>query len=127
MNKSDREIDELIHKALSKEEAAYFDEMGEQNLPQMLKGLFTGKNSWMNVLMIFMNLVILGVSVYTFIQMLEAEVVGVKIEWMFYTLIGFMSMMLFKIWGWNQLDKNATLREIKRLEYQVSLLKKEQS
>lgn len=124
MNKSDKEINELIHKALTKEETEYFDQMGEQNVPQMLKGLFTGKNSWMNVLMIVMNLVVFGVSVYTFMEMLEAEVMNDKLEWMFYTLIGFMSMVLLKLWGWNQLDKNATLREIKRLEYQVSLLQK---
>lgn len=125
MNKSDKEIDKLIHKALTKEEAEYFDQMGEQNIPQMLRGLFTGKNGWMNVLMIVMSLVVFGVSVYTFMEMLEAEVMNDKLEWMFYTLIGFMSMVLLKLWGWNQLDKNATLREIKRLEYQVSLLQKE--
>ena len=126
MNKSDKEIDELIHKALSKEEAEYFDQMGEQNIPQMLKGLFTGRNGWMNVVMMFMNLIFLVISIYTFIEMLNAEVLEKKIEWMFYTLVGFMTMMLFKIWGWNQIDKNATIREIKRLEYQISLLKKEQ-
>lgn len=126
MNKSDKEIDELIHQALSKEEAAYFDQMGEQNIPQMLIGLFRGKNAWMNIVIAIMTLVIFAVSVYCFLEMLEAEVIEIKLEWMFYTLIGFMGMMLLKIWGWNQLDKNATIREIKRLEYQISLLKQQQ-
>ncbi|WP_339609081.1 DUF6768 family protein [uncultured Roseivirga sp.] len=35
-----------------------------------------------------------------------------------------MSNILFKIWSWNQMDKNSLLREIKRLEFQVSLLGK---
>lgn len=126
MNKSDKEIDELIHQALSKEEAAYFDQMGEQNVPQMLIGLFRGRNGWMNIVMVFMTLIIFGVAIYCFLEMLEAEAMDVKIEWMFYTLIGFMGMMLLKIWGWNQMDKNATIREIKRLEYQISLLKQQQ-
>lgn len=124
MNNSDKEIDNLIHEALSKEESAYFDEMGEQNIPQQLFGLFQGKNRWMNVLMVIMNIIVLAISVYAFIHMLEAEVINDKLEWMFYTLISFMSMMLFKMWGWNQMDKNVLMREIKRLEYQVSLLKK---
>lgn len=125
MNKSDKEVDELIHQALSKEEAAYFDQMGEQNIPQQVFGLLRGKNGWMNIVMVIMTLIIFGVSIYCFLEMLEAEVMDVKIEWMFYTLIGFMGMMLLKIWGWNQMDKNATIREIKRLEYQISLLKQQ--
>ena len=30
-----------------------------------------------------------------------------------------------KIWAWMQMDKNAIMREIKRLEFQVSVLVKE--
>lgn len=125
MNNSDKEVDDLIHQALSKEEAAYFDEMGEQNIPQQLFSLFKGKNRWMNVLMVVMNLIVFAVAVYTFINMLEADAINEKLEWMFYSLIGFMAMVLLKLWGWNQMDKNVLMREIKRLEYQVSLLKKD--
>ncbi|OEK04003.1 DUF6768 family protein [Roseivirga misakiensis] len=125
MSKSDKEVDQLIHEALSQEEAAYFDKMGEQNIPQQLFGLFKGKNRWMNVVMVIMNVVVLAVAFYTFVNMLDTENQDEKLEWMFYTLISFMTMMLFKLWGWNQMDKNVLMREIKRLEYQVSLLKKE--
>jgi len=123
MNNSDKEVDDLIHQALTKEEAAYFEKMGEQNIPQQVFSLFKGKNKWMNVLMVGMNLIVFAVAVYTFINMLDAEVINDKLEWMFYTLISFMAMSLLKSWGWNQMDKNALMREIKRLEYQVSLLK----
>ena len=124
MNNSDKEVDDLIQ-ALSKEEAAYFEKMGEQNIPQQVFSLFKGKNKWMNVLMVGMNLIVFAVAVYTFINMLDAEVINDKLEWMFYTLISFMAMSLLKSWGWNQMDKNALMREIKRLEYQVSLLKQD--
>jgi hypothetical protein len=125
MNNSDKEVDDLIHQALTKEEAAYFEKMGEQNIPQQVFSLFKGKNKWMNVLMVGMNLIVFAVAVYTFINMLDAEVINDKLEWMFYTLISFMVMSLLKSWGWNQMDKNALMREIKRLEYQVSLLKQD--
>jgi len=125
MNNSDKEVDDLIHQALSKEEAAYFEKMGEQNIPQQVFSLFKGKNKWMNVLMVGMNLIVFAVAVYTFINMLDAEVINDKLEWMFYTLISFMAMSLLKSWGWSQMDKNALMREIKRLEYQVSLLKQD--
>ena len=124
MNKSEKEFDALIQEALTKEEAKYFEEMAEQNVPQMILGLFKGKNSWLNIVIVIVNLVVLAISIYTLIEMLNATEINDKIEWMFYTLICFLMMLLFKLWSWNQLDKNALMREIKRLEYQVSLLSK---
>lgn len=126
MNKSDKEIDELIQQALSKEEAAYFDQMGEQNIPEQLFGLLKGKNSWMNWVVIVMHMIVLGVAIWTFTHMLETDVTSDKLEWMFYTIACFLVMVMLKLWGWNQMDKNATMREIKRLEYQISLLRREQ-
>ena len=127
MKKSDKELDQLIQQALSREEAEYFDQLGEQNIPQQLIGLFKGKNSWMNVIVFILNIVVLAVAIWTFTEMLRTEVIGEKLEWMFYTLICFLSMLLFKLWSWNQLDKNVVLREVKRLEYQVSLLQAEKN
>lgn len=124
MNKSEKEIDHLIQEALSKEEAAYYAELGEQNMPQKLLSLFRGKNSWLNVVIMLISLVVLSLSIYCFIEMLNTDVISDKLEWAFYALIGFMSNILFKIWSWNQMDKNSLLREIKRLEFQVSLLGK---
>lgn len=125
MDKSEKELDQLIQQALSREEAEYFEQLGQQNLPQQLIGLFRGKNSWMNIVISIMHLVVLGIAAWTFTEMLKTEVMGEKLEWMFYTIICFMSMMLFKLWGWNQMDKNMVLREVKRLEYQIALLQAE--
>ncbi|HEY9117281.1 MAG TPA: DUF6768 family protein [Roseivirga sp.] len=124
MNKSEKEFDVIIQEALTKEEAQYFEQMGEQNLPQMLIGLYKGKNSWLNVVIMVMTFVVLGIGIYTFIQMLNATETNLKIEWMFYTILCFINISMLKIYSWNQLDKNALIREIKRLEYQVALLNK---
>lgn len=124
MNNSEKEFDHLIQEALSKEEAKYFNKLGEQNVPQMVLGLYKGKNSWLNIVITIINLVVLGLGIYSFVEMLAAEETMLKIEWMFYTITCFLLMMMFKIWSWNQMDKNALMREIKRLEYQVSLLSK---
>lgn len=125
MNNSDKEIDNLIHQALSKEEADYFDHMGEQSIPQQVFSIFRGRNWMMNVLMVIMTLLVFALCIYAFLEMLDTEVINDKLEWMFYSLIGFMAMVLLKLYGWNQMDKNTLMREIKRLEYQVSLLKKD--
>ena len=125
MDKSDKELDQLIQQALSREEAEYFEKLGQQNIPQQLIGLFRGKNSWMNIVISVMHLVVLAIATWTFTEMLKTDIMVEKLEWMFYTIICFMSMMLFKLWGWNQMDKNVVLREVKRLEYQIALLQAE--
>ena len=124
MDKSEKEVDKLIHEAFSMEESEYFFQLGEQNVPQMMSGLFKGKLAWMNVLMIIITLIIFVLTVFTFTELLATEVLNDKLEWITYTILGFVAMALMKTWGWNQFDKNALLREIKRLEFQISLLKK---
>jgi uncharacterized membrane protein len=124
MDKSEKEVDKLIHKAFSMEESEYFDKLGEQNIPQMVTGLFSGRLAWMNVLIAIITLVVFGLTVRSFVEMLNTEVINDKLEFMTYSILGFIAMALLKTWGWNQIDKNALLREIKRLEFQISLLKK---
>ena len=121
MNDSEKEMDDLIHQALTKEEAAYYEQLGEQNMPQMISELFKGKNSWLAVVMFTFNIIVLGLSIYTFVEMLTTDLMPDKLEWAFYTLIGFITMSMIKIYNWNQMDKNAILREIKRVEFQVAL------
>jgi uncharacterized membrane protein len=124
MDKSEKEVDKLIHEAFSMEESEYFDKLGEQNIPQMVTGLFSGRLAWMNVLIAIITLVVFGLTVRSFVEMLNTEVINDKLEFMTYSILGFIAMALLKTWGWNQIDKNALLREIKRLEFQISLLKK---
>lgn len=124
MDKSEKEVDKLIHEAFSLEESEYFDRLGEQNIPQMMTGLFKGKLAWMNVLVVIITLVVFSLTVYAFIEMLATEVTNDKLEWMTYSILGFVALSLLKTWGWNQIDKNALLREIKRLEFQISIMKK---
>lgn len=124
MNKTDKEIDALIHEALNKEEAEYFDKLGEQNVPQMLSGLYRGKNSWLNIYVLVFQLLIFAVTIWTFTEFLAAEEMMLKMEWMFYSLIGWVGMAMLKQFSWSHMDKNQLKREIKRLEYRVSLLSK---
>jgi len=43
--KNYEEIDDMIRQALSEEEAKFYDELGEQTLPEMVGGLFKGRIS----------------------------------------------------------------------------------
>ncbi|MCV9385462.1 DUF6768 family protein [Reichenbachiella ulvae] len=116
MKNTNEEIDEMIKKALSKEEAAYYEDLHEQSLPEMLTGLYSGRLKWLNVLFVVVTVIFSAIMFYSIYQFMNTEDLREMMRWgaaMFGS--GIMAAMI-KLWSWNQLDKNALLREIKRLE-----------
>ncbi|MBN4057929.1 hypothetical protein JYT34_00630 [Olleya sp. AH-315-K02] len=122
MKNNMEDIDKLIKDTLTQEEAKFYDELDEQNLFQMVIGIFAGKNKWLIVIMNLVTLVFFGLSIYCTIQFFEVEATNDLIKWGIGGIICLMTVSLLKIFAWMQMDKNAILREMKRLELQVSSL-----
>ena len=116
------EIDQLIKDTLSKEEAAFYDSLEEQNLFDMVIGLFKGKNAWFLIISNIMTIAFLGLFVYCCIQFFNVESTEALIKWGLGSLMSLSSVCMLKIYAWMQMDKNAILREMKRLELQVMSL-----
>ncbi|WP_431166204.1 DUF6768 family protein [Tenacibaculum halocynthiae] len=116
------DIDKLIKETLSEEEAKFYEELEEQNMFQMVGGLFQGKNKWIMYLMNIMTLVFFGLFVYCTIHFFESEETKELIKWALGSVVFLLGVSMLKIFAWLQMDKNAVLREIKRLELQVSSL-----
>lgn len=116
------EIDDLIKQTLSEEEAKFYSELDEQNPLEMLGGLFRGKNRWFIILLNIVMLAAFILFIYCLIHFLETENTIELIRWGAGGFICLMSISLLKIFTWMQMDKNALLRELKRLELQVSSL-----
>lgn len=72
MKNSTEEIDKLIQETLTQEESKFYNELEEQNILQMVGGLFQGKNKWIMFLMNFMTLVFFGLFVYCTVQFFNA-------------------------------------------------------
>ena len=115
-------IDELIKETLTQEEAKFYDGLEEQGVFQMIWGLFRGKNKWIMLLMNIVTLVFFVLSIYCIVQFFNAEITKDLIKWSVGALIFLMGVSMLKVFAWMQMDKNALLREIKRLELQVSSL-----
>ncbi|MFD2561148.1 DUF6768 family protein [Aquimarina rubra] len=114
------DIDKLIKETLTNEEAKFYDELDEQNLLEMVGGLFKTRNSWIIIIMFIVNLVVFGLFIYCLIQFLNTDNTNELIRW---SAAGFFCIMItgmLKLFSWMQMDKNALLREIKRLELQIS-------
>lgn len=116
------EIDQLIKDTLSKEEAAFYDSLEEQNLFNMVFGLFKGKNAWFLIVANIMILIFLGLFIYCCIQFFNVESTKELLKWGLGSLIFLSSVCMLKVYAWMQMDKNAILREMKRLELQVMSL-----
>lgn len=121
------DIDQLIRETLSKEEAKFYDELEEQNLFQMVLGLFRGKNKWIIVLMNVMTLVFFALFIYCAVQFFSTDVTNELIKWGISGFVLLMAVSMLKLFAWMQMDKNALLRELKRLELQVSSLSSKMS
>lgn len=122
MKTNKEDIDQLIKETLSQEEAKFYDELEEQNLFQMVLGLFSGKNKWMLILMNIVNLVFFALFIYCVIQFFNTEVTNELITWGLEAFTCLTVVGMLKLFAWMQMDKNALLRELKRLEIQVSSL-----
>ena len=122
MRKEFEEVDLLIKEALTKEEAKFYDALDEQNLLQMFGGIFDGKNKWIVVMMNIVNVIVLGLFVYCIVQFFSTEVTNELIKWSVAGVICILILSMLKLYMWMQMDKNSIIRELKRLELQVSVM-----
>ncbi|MDY7395471.1 DUF6768 family protein [Aureibaculum sp. 2210JD6-5] len=122
MKNNNEEIDQIIKESLTKEEAQFYDELDEQNLLQMFGGLFKTKHSWLIILMNVVNLVVFGIFIYCIVQFLNTEETNGLIKWAAAGVLCWSTLAMIKLFVWMQMDKNALLREIKRLELQIAAL-----
>ena len=126
MKKQGNEIDELIREALGEEEATWYKQLEEeQSLLEEGLGLFKGKRAWLSIWIGFVMVAVIIGSVYCLIEFFKVEETK---ELMIYGggfFLGMFMITALKIYAWMQIDKNAIMREMKRLEFQVSALVKE--
>jgi hypothetical protein len=116
------DIDKLIKDTLTEEEAKFYDDLEEQNLLQMVSGLFSGKNSWIVIMMSIVQVAFIGLFIYCAIQFFNAEATNKLIRWGIFVTLCLIASSMLKLFSWMQMDKKAIIREIKRLELQVSSL-----
>lgn len=125
---SGNNVDEKIRRALAAdEELAGFGAgdnptSGDQNIFQDIFEVFRGRQRWLNLLGAVFQLIYFCLCVWSAFRFFEAEAVREQI--LFAT--GFLAClgitMAFKIWFWMVLNRNALLREVKRLELQIARL-----
>ena len=122
MKNNIEEIDRMIKESLTQEEAAFYNELDEQNPLEMLGGLFHGKNRWFIIVINVVTLLAFAAFIYCLVQFLEVETTSELIKWGAGGFTALMMISMLKLFVWQQMDKNSILRELKRLELQVASL-----
>jgi len=115
-------IDQLIKETLSKEEAAFYDALDEQHFFEMLFGLFKGKNAWFMIIINILTFASFILFIYCCVQFYKVSSTEELIRWGFGGFMCIITLSMLKIFAWMQMDKNAILREMKRLELLVMSL-----
>nr|WP_321222665.1 DUF6768 family protein [uncultured Psychroserpens sp.] len=116
------DIDKLIKETLTEEETKFYDSLEEQNIFKMVGGLYKGKNVWLMIWMHIVNIIAFGFMIYCLIQTFDEENINNLMLWIAGFFFCFIIVSMLKIFAWMQIHKNATLREMKRLELQISSL-----
>jgi hypothetical protein len=116
-------IDEAIRKALSDEDARLLERFGaDLPLPQQLQDSFRGHLGWLNAISWAAGFAIFGGGLYCGWRFLQAPDTAAMLRWAVGLLLCAMGLMLIKLFAWLELEKNAVVREVKRLELQVARL-----
>ena len=119
---SRNEIDDKIKQALAAEDAELYAQFAEPSLLEQGLELLQSRNRWMNTWMLIWMPIFGVIGVYSLSRFFAAQEVKELFVWAmgFATSMAGVSMM--KVWAWMQMEKNNTIREIKRLELQVARL-----
>lgn len=123
MSESKENIDELIKQALTEEESEFLEKMGEQSLFDEGLDLFKGRRGWISIWISLVILVVMIGSIYCAVKFFEVSETKELMVWGGGFFLGMFMVTALKIWAWMQMDRNAIIRELKRLELQISSLR----
>jgi hypothetical protein len=117
------DLDQAIRQSLSVEDAALLDRLGaDQALHRQVLATFEGRLRWFNVAGSIAAVVLFGVACVLAWRFVQAKELGEMLRWGAASALAFAGIALIKVWFWLELQKNAIVREIKRLEVQVASL-----
>lgn len=117
------DLDKAIRQSMSEEDAAMFDRLGaDQSMHRQVFATFEGHLRWFNIAGWIGGFGLFGVASSFAWRFVEAEDVAEMLRWGAASALAFAGLALIKVWFWLEFQKNAIVREVKRLEVQVASL-----
>ena len=117
------DLDQAIRQSLSAEDAALLDRLGaDRALHRQVLATFEGRLRWFNVAGWIAGVALFAVACVLAWRFVQAEELRDMLRWGAASALAFAGIALIKVWFWLELQKNAIVREVKRLEVQVASL-----
>lgn len=118
-----KNVDELIGRALSEEDRALLSRHAEPGYVSQAFGLFRGPLAWVMWLVYVVGFAAFVGAAYALWQMVATADVLSAVKWGVGALLLFQFTTLAKGFMGSHMEANRMLRELKRVEVQVSLLR----
>ncbi|MGD2132234.1 MAG: hypothetical protein PVI23_05535 [Maricaulaceae bacterium] len=116
-------LDDAIHEALSEEDAEFLSQFDkEPNAFQQMFGIFSGPLGWIFIMFVVFALILAPITFYTGWKFFTATELRPLLYWGATTGVFLMILSIVRILSFMQLQTNALLRELKRLELQIARL-----
>ncbi|GAF69176.1 unnamed protein product, partial [marine sediment metagenome] len=111
-------LDDDIRKALANGEAPY-DLDREEGLFRQWAGVYRGKWWWMAIFATIESVACIVLIVLAAVEFFQTDDTKWQIFYATGILLMAMLLLLIKLWGWMQMNRNSIQREIKRLELRI--------
>lgn len=115
------DLDRAIRQSLSAEDTELFDRLAaDQTLRRQVLSTFAGRLRWLNAAGWIGGFVLFAAACVFASRFLSAQDLEDMLRWGAASALAFAGVALVKVWFWMELQKNAIVREVKRLEVQVA-------
>jgi hypothetical protein len=116
-------IDDVILAALEEEDKALHDQLNSDlNLFETATSVFHGRSRRRSLLVSAVILVLVVLAVICGIRFQRTEITSELVFWAAGFGFSVLGASMLKLWLWLEIQKNAILREVKRVELQVARL-----
>lgn len=120
-------LEQAIRQSLSAEDAAFLAKFEDQSPFHEALGTFSGKWGLMNVFAAVLTFGMFAGAVYCAWNALNADAARGTVLWSAGGIVAMLAVAMLKMYFWMEMNKNVTLREVKRLELQVARLASRES
>lgn len=117
-----KNLNQKILEALKDDPAAHEFSEEQANALQLIGQSFKGTFRLTFVVIVTMQLIFAGLAIYCAYHLVNEMDIGLKLNWLAGTLSTVVAFAIARIWFFMELNRLSVIREIKRVELQVSLL-----
>ncbi|MEO9946462.1 DUF6768 family protein [Paraglaciecola sp.] len=118
------DLNQKILEALKNDEKAEGFSEEQANALQLITKSFNGTFRLTFAVIVLLQIIFVGLAIYCGYHLINELDIGLKINWLAGTLLSGVAFAISRLWFFMELNRLSVLREIKRVELQVSLLAK---